>query len=238
MRVFETKHAVAAIATAMLCVAAQACGSRETPSSPARRGPGIGPASDPAQLQNQPAQRIEQGARPDPSSMPANPSAVVPAENAAPEAKPPRNFSAELVQMLGNPAGCLNATAAAASPAYLDISLSTSVMPSGSVANSEVRAPGLDSGEMQCLRGRLEAVHFAAPIENAPFHVQGTLQLTRAAGAATTAQASATAKKAAAEAADTPSNDTSPEAAAAATEAAAAAAAATAAAAAQRENAP
>jgi hypothetical protein len=66
-------------------------------------------------------------------------------------------------------------------PSDIDISLSTSVMPSGTVAQSEVHGAGLAASEVLCLRSRLEALHFAAPIQNAPFKATGTLHLTRAA---------------------------------------------------------
>jgi hypothetical protein len=95
---------------------------------------------------------------------------------AAPEAaeeKAPRNFATELVQMMGNPASCLHVRAADSAPGQLEVNLSTHVMPSGSVAQSEIQATGLDAAEVQCL----ESLHFAQPIENAPFAVRGRLKL-------------------------------------------------------------
>jgi hypothetical protein len=79
--------------------------------------------------------------------------------------------------MMGNPAGCLRVRAADSAPGQLEVNLSTNVMPSGSVAQSEIQATGLDPAEIQCLRARLEALHFAQPIENAPFAVRGKLKL-------------------------------------------------------------
>jgi hypothetical protein len=67
-------------------------------------------------------------------------------------------------------------------------------MPGGMVADSNVSAPGLSPDEVKCLRRRLEAVHLAQPIENAPFRVSGSITLVRR-GGANPASASAAEKK-------------------------------------------
>jgi hypothetical protein len=93
--------------------------------------------------------------------------------------KEPRDFNAELVRMLGNPASCLDPHPVDNAPPQIDIALSTNVMPSGSVSSSSVSAAGLSANEVGCLRGRVESLHFAPPIENAPFSVHGSVRLTR-----------------------------------------------------------
>jgi hypothetical protein len=120
------------------------------------------------------------------AAAPAEDPAAQPAQAKA-EAKPPRDFSRELVQMLGNPVACLSARAVTDAPRELEIALATQVMPSGAVGRSEVSAAGLEAGELACLRGKVEALHFAGPIENAPFAVRGSIHLTRSATPAPTA---------------------------------------------------
>jgi hypothetical protein len=154
------------------------CGNREELPQQPPRGRGIGPIGSPTDTpKTQPSNA--QGYAPEPMP-PAMPSAEPALPSAAPEEKPPRDFNAELLQMMGSPSGCLNARTLETASANIDISLSTSVMPSGSVAQSEVQGGGLEAGEKQCLRSRLETLHFGPPIENAPFTVRGTLHLTRA----------------------------------------------------------
>jgi hypothetical protein len=110
----------------------------------------------------------------------------MPAVAAAPSAEdndePKRDFSAELVRAFGDPASCLQPRPNDTGPSQLPIALSTQVMPGGMVADSHVSAPGLSSDELKCLRQRLEAVHFAQPIENAPFRVSGSVTLARSGG--------------------------------------------------------
>jgi hypothetical protein len=112
--------------------------------------------------------------RPDTESAQAD-EALAAAEAA--EEKPPRDFAVELVKMMGNPVSCLSVRAGDSAPTTFEIALTTNVMPSGAVARSEVQAAALEPGELQCLRARLETLHFAAPIENAPFVVRGKLTL-------------------------------------------------------------
>jgi hypothetical protein len=93
--------------------------------------------------------------------------------------KPERDFSAELVRMMGDPSSCLKPRAAENAPSNLAIAVTASVMPSGAVGQTEVSAAELDSSELACLKARAAGLHFAPPIENAPFSVRGTVQLTR-----------------------------------------------------------
>jgi len=163
----------------ILCALSPACSKREA--LPQRPPPtrGIGPV--------RPATTVAPTAPNDMPVLPPRllaadeiPSAAPAAQDKPTEDKPPRDFSAELLQLLGSPAGCLNARTSDNAPASIDISVSTSVMPSGSVAQAEVHGAGLETSELQCLRARLESLHFGQPIENAPFSVRGTLHLTRA----------------------------------------------------------
>jgi hypothetical protein len=138
------------------------------------RGPAVteeAPAAVPAQLQPQLAE-IK-------ASDP--PPATTPAEEAAPDQPepPPRNLHNELEAMMGSPANCLAERPANEAPTNLNITLSASIMPSGTVGRGEVSAPGLTPEEVTCVRSRLESLHFAQPIENAPLTVSGTITLNR-----------------------------------------------------------
>jgi hypothetical protein len=194
----------------LLCLAAVSCGTKSRSmesaaptraTGPAWRTPAQAPPaqapnlaaspsepSDPLFANGQPSEqpRAAAPAEQPPAAAPAEDPAEQPAQAEA-EAKPARDFSAELVQMLGNPIACLSARAAGDAPRELEIALATQVMPSGAVGRSEVSAPGLEAGELACLRGRVEALHFTGPIENAPFAVRGSVHLTRAATPAPTA---------------------------------------------------
>ena len=166
---------------------AAACGgdSSSVPSRPPRER-GVG-----ALLGAQPEEATKPSTESAPPTPPPLAAAAPEAQGGTPEAAPPpaeedkprRNFQSELVQLVGSPLDCLKARPAEDAPSSLEISLSTKVMPSGAVAQSEVSAPGLEPDEIACLRRRVENIHFAAPIENAPFPVSGSLRLTRGAPA-------------------------------------------------------
>jgi hypothetical protein len=175
-------HARALTFSVFLC---WACGNSQaaSPSRPPRER-GIGPVQA---VPNAPAPAaIEQPSEPPPPLPAAKPEGTnqaqaQPEDQPAEEEKPQRNFSNELVQLVGSPLDCLKVRPPENAPSTLEISLSTKVMPSGAVAGSEVSAPGLEADELACLRRRVEKIHFAQPIENAPFPVSGSLRLTRGA---------------------------------------------------------
>jgi hypothetical protein len=193
--------------SALLCLlslAAISCKARPSEGEPAWRQRASGPSwrarangptqaqtpaaaepSDPLFANGQPLE-APSSATPREESARSAPPEVPAAQPEAVEAKPARDFSAELVQMMGSPTDCLQARTSADAPNHLDIALATRVMPSGAVAHSEVSAAGLEASELACLRGRVEALHFAGPIENAPFAVHGSVHLTRAATPAPT----------------------------------------------------
>jgi hypothetical protein len=170
------------------CTAAVSCGNTEIPNNgPGPRRRGIVPMLTAAPVATKPEEPTNYAPVPEQPPPAAEPTAQAPLEDPAAqpateaEAKPARDFAAELTQMLGSPLACFAARAANDAPTQIDIALSTHVMPSGSVTQSQVTAPALAPNEVACLRSRLEALHFAGPIENAPFTVQGSLHLTRAA---------------------------------------------------------
>ena len=115
-----------------------------------------------------------QNQEPQPETLSAAEAAPEPAE------KPERDLSRELENQMGSPVGCLAPRAAQAAPSELRLSLNASVMPSGAVGRGEVSASGdLSKAELDCLRTRLESLKLAAPIENAPRTVTGSITLTR-----------------------------------------------------------
>jgi hypothetical protein len=97
--------------------------------------------------------------------------------------------------MLGSPASCLEPRTADASQSTLQVGVDTQVMPSGAVSRAQVSGAGLTQVERQCITKRVETLHFAQPIENAPFpvHANIALQLSAAAKVATPAQLAAAA---------------------------------------------
>lgn len=107
---------------------------------------------------------------------PAGQTAPGPEDKGADDEKP-RDFTAELERMIGRPSECLKPRTADRAPGRVDIGLIANVMPSGAVRHGEVSCRALQSEELACVQRRLEALHFAPPIENAPFSVRGTLQL-------------------------------------------------------------
>lgn len=154
---------------------------REEPYSRPPPTPGIGNALLPSSTRSN-------ADSPEPSSTLLRPpdEGTLPATKAAPtEAQAAdagaRDFSAELAKLFGDPSGCLAARPQERVPVTLAISLRVQVMPSGSVAHEEVSGAGLDPGEQDCLRRKLENVHFGAPIVNAPFGVSGSVTVNRAA---------------------------------------------------------
>jgi hypothetical protein len=165
----------------MSCVSSAACGKREALAERPTKARGIGAVPSSATLPTRPIEPQPWAAEP---IAPTAPVEAPPMQEQPAEEKPPRDFDTELVQMMGSPAGCLKPRTTESAPSNIDISLSTSVMPSGTVAQSEVHGAGLDPSEVLCLRGRLEALRFAPPIQNAPFNARGTLHLTRAAALA------------------------------------------------------
>jgi len=103
---------------------------------------------------------------------------TLPVAEAMPAEKPARNLQHELESMIGSPVDCIAPRPAANAPPQLRLSLSASVMPSGAVGRGEVSASSeLTKPELDCVRGRLEALHFAAPIDNAPLTVSGSITL-------------------------------------------------------------
>jgi hypothetical protein len=163
-------------------LAAISCGKSDERHGPPLRRRGIGPAAAGLQQHlaapNDPT--FEGDPQPTVAATATEAQPDTPAASDEAEKKPERDFSNELAQMMGSPADCLDVRPAADAPKQLDISLSTRVMPSGAVASSEVQASGLGPGELACLRRRMEGLHFAPPIEHAPFAVNGTIHLTRA----------------------------------------------------------
>jgi hypothetical protein len=92
------------------------------------------------------------------------------------EAQKPRDFTAEMTRMLADATSCIKPRPA---DKIGDIALTATahVMPSGAVSRGEVDVHDVSDDERTCLRTRVEALYFAAPIENAPFSVNATLSI-------------------------------------------------------------
>lgn len=172
-----------------LCTLATACGDEPAARTPRKRGVQLPPEPPPAPARPDPQAPTAVPMLPNeaPSDWNAEPSKNQPeretltADEAAPDEpeKAPRNFSSELASMIGSPVNCLAPRTAKEAPAEVRITLSASVMPSGTVSRGEVSAPDLSTSELECVKKRLESLRFAPPIENAPFTVNGSITLRR-----------------------------------------------------------
>ena len=101
-----------------------------------------------------------------------------PLEPAEEEKKQERKYDEELKRMLGSPLSCLEQRAAGEkAPDKIVISFDAMVMASGGVSRGSVRGLGLRSGEIKCLRQRLERQRLKPPIEGAPRRVTTNITL-------------------------------------------------------------
>lgn len=170
------------VATVSLCASGFGCSTHDRPSRPPPTR-GVGPVLQTVPLRSPPASTDLVDPREFPEQNQAMPAtAAAPSDEDKDKDKEKRDFSAELVRAFGDPASCLQPRTDNTGPSQLPVALSTQVMPGGMVADSSVSAPGLSPDELKCLRQRLEGVHFAQPIENAPFRVTGSMTLARSGG--------------------------------------------------------
>jgi hypothetical protein len=88
----------------------------------------------------------------------------------------PRDFRAELERMLGDVGSCVKPRGRDHAT-MINIAVTAHVMPGGAVPHGEVSASELQREELACIKQRLESLRFAAPIENAPFTVEGSLNV-------------------------------------------------------------
>ncbi|HKP61299.1 MAG TPA: hypothetical protein VJV78_31440 [Polyangiales bacterium] len=165
------------------CLLLMACKKREEIADTPPRPRGVGPA---APVQPTAAVELDQPSAPEllPLRVDETPSesneVTLPVGEAVPEAaeKQPRNLQQELESMIGSPVDCLTPRLAEGAPRELHLSLSASVMPSGAVGRGDVSGSAeLTRPELDCVRSRLEGLHFATPIENAPLTVNGSITL-------------------------------------------------------------
>ena len=175
-----------AIWVLLSCALLMACKQQSYGNTPVRQR-GVGPivAPQPTAAKNKPQEPLSPELLPlrvdeTPQAEEAEPTSgdTLPVAEAMPAEKPVRNLQHELESMIGSPVDCIAPRAAANAPPQLRLSLSASVMPSGAVGRGEVSASSeLTKPELDCVRGRLEALHFAAPIDNAPLTVSGSITL-------------------------------------------------------------
>jgi len=154
-----------------------ACGGKSAPPPGPKpfRGPGIGPVT---QDSVDPLER-PRPAEPGPLLPPQTD--VVTANAAEPQHddKPleARDYPAELLQRLGNPASCLAQRPNDGKLGPLQIGISAQLMPSGALARTELQGQELSGAERACLAQRVGAVRLQAPIDGAPFAIQASLTL-------------------------------------------------------------
>ena len=169
----------------LACMLLVACSKRQeiadTPARPRGVGPAVEPTPTAAVEQDEPAGAELLPLRVDetPPTAASN-EETLPAAEAVPEVadKQPRNLQQELESMIGSPVDCLAPRPREGAPPELRLSLSASVMPSGAVGRGEVSGSAqLTKPELDCVRARIEGLHFATPIENAPLTVSGSITL-------------------------------------------------------------
>ncbi len=155
---------------AWVCMAC-ACGKTEVELQPGPRAPGASapPSAVPAVQAPRPTAA--------PNTNPPIPLVPVVPQDRAKRDLRKRDFSAELVSILGLPSSCLKPRAASTGPSTTDLSVTAHVMPSGSVSRGEAASAQLDANELACVRRLVESVHFAQPIDNAPFSVSATVKI-------------------------------------------------------------
>lgn len=112
-------------------------------------------------------------------TAPAPPPPAAPAPEAAAEEKPERNLGAELSAAVGNVTTCLKPRpVGGGGPTTLSVSLEAVLTQTGIVTRSSARGSGLDAGETECVRRRLDGARLTGPIEDAPRTVSTTITVT------------------------------------------------------------
>jgi hypothetical protein len=88
-----------------------------------------------------------------------------------------RDYRAELLSAIGSPAGCLKSRVGPDAPSEILISVEASVVETGVVTRAYASSSQLDDDELECVKGRLQALRLRAPIPNAPRSISATLEL-------------------------------------------------------------
>jgi|GEM_PF-3809036 len=93
---------------------------------------------------------------------------------ALPEEKKERDYSAELSSLLSQSvSGCL--TASPPSTTSVSIRVTAQVMATGTVSRAEAQGAGLAAPALTCIKSAASALHFKAPVADAPRSVQAQL---------------------------------------------------------------
>lgn len=157
---------------ALTFASSAACSPEETTAERPGRGleapnPGAVGTLSPSQAPSAatPQRSSASGSRPGSSSFGGGsaPSAAAPVDPSA----PPRELSAELQAMMGQPLACL---AGAAPAPTITVSVSTIVDAHGNVLRATASGPLTEEG-LACMQARAAALRFRAPVPRAPIHV-------------------------------------------------------------------
>jgi hypothetical protein len=84
---------------------------------------------------------------------------------------PPRDCAAELRTLAGDFSSCVPTAELATLPERVELDLEAIVTPSGVVSRSDARGASLSEDTLRCLRDRIGAARFAAPVPDAPRRV-------------------------------------------------------------------
>jgi hypothetical protein len=170
------------VASAVACVLLmQACkGATQAPRPTPARARGVARSFD-VETPTTPAAQVPTTTDLDPTRAQGTPPTMAAAAAAEAATSPEkRDFAEEFRRKISGAVTCLKVRAADVAPAHIDIAVTAQVMPSGAVGRGEASASLLDVAELTCVRHQIEAVHFDAPIENAPFSVSATLSIDQA----------------------------------------------------------
>ena len=91
----------------------------------------------------------------------------------------PRDYAGELIAKAGDVSGCVPPAETTALPPRVELDLRAVVTESGVVTRSEVQSAGLSEGALRCVRARVDAARFAAPVADAPRQVTAHVVLDR-----------------------------------------------------------
>jgi hypothetical protein len=184
-------------------VLAQNAGCKKSETVELTSAPGIGntmiaptaPVTAPAPTAPEPPQRTvydfeRTGIPTDPAALTvADSGAAQPAAGPSEPVAPPRDLAAELSSALSTAPSCADLAKVAAQPGgKLTISVTTTVLGTGSLSRSEVKAPGQPPEALRCLEQLVASLKLDGDIPDAPLRVTASTELqVKAVGGGTTA---------------------------------------------------
>jgi hypothetical protein len=121
---------------------------------------------------------FERGIPTDPSALTAaNPAPETAPADAGPEPEA-RDLASELSQALAGATGCADVVQVAAQPGgKLTISVTATVLATGTLSRVEARAPGQPASAVRCVEQLAAGIKLAPDVPNAPVRIQGSTDM-------------------------------------------------------------